>query len=404
LRELFQNGQFEQAGELIANSVNKMLDAFDAEKLGAKVGTWVQNFADFMDGLFFGIEWDKIGEDLAKGINGLLSKVKGSTIGEILRLKFTVAIGMFAGFVKNFDGSQAGSFLGDAILGFAQGLGADIEKNFDAEFWEKLNQNIEDGFAAFVPRFISALKVAVDTVIKQAPEVIGTLGNIGLQVVDAITEALSSMDEEIQLFDDRGFQLNATQTRWEALGASVAEGFNGIDWAGILSGSIDAIGKLTNGLVEFLSSAVAGIGDKWSDIGTGIADGIKSIPWGEVFENVGEVLLGLATAIFDGLASLISGFTSEDMSAFIDSVGEAMKDLPWEDTIISAVKLAKVSGDFYVKLVAALFDAVTGANSAAMVDQSITNSKVIEASRQQGESYAETVMRGFESGALSVIE
>lgn len=403
LRELFQNGQFEQAGELIANSVNKMLDAFDSEKLGAKVGTWVQNFADFMNGLLFGIEWDKIGGDLAKGINGLLSKVKGSTIGEILRLKFTVAIGMFAGFIKNFDGSQAGAFLGDALLGFAQGLGNDISKNFDAEFWEKLNQNIEDGFAAFVPRFVSALKLAVDTVIEQAPEVIGTLGNIGLQVVDAITEALSSMDEEIQLFDDRGFQLNATQTRWEALGKSVAEGFNGIDWAGILSGSIDAIGKLTNGLVEFLSSAVDGIGDKWSDIGTGIADGIKSIPWGEVFENVGEVLLGLATAIFDGLASLISGFTSEDMSAFIDSVGDAMKDLPWEDTIVSAVKLAKVSGEFFVKLVAALFDAATGANSAAIVNQSITNSDVIDRYKEQGKSDSEAVVAAYESGFLEAI-
>lgn len=340
LRELFQNGQFEQAGELIANSVNKMLDAFDAEKLGAKVGTWVQNFADFMNGLLFGIEWDKIGEDLAKGINGLLSKVKGSTIGEILRLKFTVAIGMFAGFIKNFDGSQAGSFLGDALLGFAQGLGADIEKNFDAEFWEKLNQNIEDGFAAFVPRFISALKVAVDTVIKQAPEVIGTLGNIGLQVVDAITEALSSMDEEIQLFDDRGFQLNATQTRWEALGASVAEGFNGIDWAGILSGSIDAIGKLTNGLVEFLSSAVAGIGDKWTEIGVGIADGVNSIKWSEILEkglitleDLASGLLEVLKQAIDGIEwdeigkGIVDGITSVDWLGLVKQVGDVIESI-----------------------------------------------------------------------------
>lgn len=352
LRELIQSGQFEQAGELIANSVNKMLDAFDAEKLGAKVGTWVQNFADFMNGLLFGIEWDKIGEDLAKGINGLLSKVKGSTIGEILRLKFTVAIGMFAGFIKNFDGSQAGAFLGDALLGFAQGLGADIEKNFDTEFWEKLNQNIEDGFAAFVPRFISALKVAVDTVIEQAPEVVGTLGNIGLQIVDAITEALSSMDEEIQLFDDRGFQLNATQTRWEALGASVAEGFNGIDWAGILSGSIDAIGKLTNGLIEFLSSAITGIGDKWSDIGTAIGEGFNKIPWSKILENglvsLGDLAIGLCDLLTSAIkkigendgwrdvgSAIINGLSSVNWAGLNDAINNLMCSL--RDAIIEII-------------------------------------------------------------------
>lgn len=404
LRELFQSGQFEQAGDLIAQTVNKMLDAFDAEKLGATVGTWVQNFADFLNGLLFGIEWDKIGAALADGINGLLSKVSGTTIGEILRLKFTVAIGMFAGFIKKFDGSQAGQFLGDAFLGFAQGLGNDLAKNFDSEFWEKLNQNISDGFAAFVPRFIAALKVAVDTVIQQAPAVIETLGNLGYQIVDAISSALSSMDEEIQMFDDRGFQLNATQTRWEALGASVAEGFRKIDWEGIFSSGIDAVGKLTNGLIEFLSSAISGIGDKWTEIGSGIADGFKEIHWGECFSNAGQVFLGLANAIIDGLSALIAGFSTDDMKNFINSVAEAMKDLPWEDTILSAVRLAKVSGNFYVKLLTALLDAATGADTSALVNQSMANSEVTEQFKQMGKSDSEAIVAAYESGQLAVIE
>ncbi len=363
LRELFQNGQFEQAGELIANSVNKMLNAFDAEKLGAKVGTWVQNFADFMNGLLFGIEWDKIGEDLAKGINGLLSKVKGSTIGEILRLKFTVAIGMFAGFIKNFDGSQAGSFLGDALLGFAQGLGADIEKNFDAEFWEKLNQNIEDGFAAFVPRFISALKVAVDAVIKQAPEVVGTLGNIGLQVVDAITEALSAMDEEVLIatdkYDEKGFQLNRTGSRWEALGVSVAEGFKKIDWAGILTGSIDSVGKLAKGIVEFISSAIAGINDQWKDIGAAIAEGFNKIPWSEILEkglaSLGDLAIGLCEMLISALQKIN---WTEIGAAIVDGI----KSIRWVDLASAILGAALALINSFIELLLGMVDSALGTN------------------------------------------
>lgn len=408
LRELIQSGQFEEAGELVASCVNKMLDAFDAEKLGSTVGTWVQNFADFMNGLLFGIEWDKIGTVLAGGINGLLSKVKGTTIGEILRLKFTVAIGIFAGFIKDFDGSQAGTFLGDALLGFVQGLGRDIEKNFDDEFWDKLNQNIADGFDAFVPKFTDALTSAADTIAQQAPSAIETLGKIGTEIVDAISAALSAMDEEVEIalnqYDENGNQLTKIGNRWEELGYSVAEGLSKIDWEKTLKDGIGAAGNLANGIITFILSAVDGIGDEWNDIGARIAEGIKEIPWGEVFEKTGDVFLKLAKGIFDGLAALISSFTSEDMQNFIDSVGNAMKDLPWEDTIISAVKLAKVSGDFYVRLVAALFDAVTGANSATMLEQSNTNRDVVDKLQQQGKTEAEAWVEAYESGALEVLE
>lgn len=344
LRELLQNGQFEDAGELIAQNVNKMLEAFDVEKLGSTVGKWTTNFADFLNGLIFNIDWNLIGGKLANGIDSLLANVDGQKIGKLLTAKFSIAIRMISGFFKELNGGQVGATLGDAILGFAQSLGEDISTNFDAEFWDKLNQNISDGFDAFVPKFIGALKVAVDTVIKQAPKVIGTLGNIGLQVVNTISEALSSMDEEIPLFDDRGFQLNATQTRWQALGASVAEGFGKIDWAGILTGSIASIGKLTNGLLEFISSAIDGIGGKWEEIGAAVGEGFNQIPWSKILEKglvaLGNLAIGLCKLLTGAInkieedggwnevgAAIIDGLASIDWMGLNDAIDKFMRAL-----------------------------------------------------------------------------
>lgn len=365
LRELIQSGQFEEAGELVASCVNKMLDAFDAEKLGSTVGTWVQNFADFMNGLLFGIEWDKIGTALAGGINGLLSKVKGTTIGEILRLKFTVAIGIFVGFIKDFDGSQAGAFLGDALLGFVQGLGRDIEKNFDDEFWDKLNQNITDGFDAFVPKFTDALTSAADTIAQQAPSAIETLGKIGTEVVDAISAALSAMDEEVEIalnqYDENGNQLTKIGTRWEELGYSVAEGFNRVDWAGILSGSIASIGKLASGLVEFISSAIDGIEeDKWEEIGAGLGEGFNKIPWSKILKNGLASLGNLAIGLCELLTGAIKKIGENDGWQDIGSaIIEGLSGINWMGLNEAIDKFMNSLKDAIIEIIFSAFDDVT---------------------------------------------
>lgn len=326
LRELLQNGQFEQAGELIAQNVNKMLEAFDIEKLGSTVGKWTTNFVDFLNGLIFNIDWNQIGGKLANGIDSLLANVDGQKIGKLLTAKFSIAIRMISGFFKELNGGQVGATLGDAILGFAQGLGEDISNNFDAEFWDKLNKNIEDGFSAFVPKFIGALKIAVDTVIQQAPEVFKALGNLTLQIFDAFSEAMDAMDEQtivgkLDKYDERGFQLNETRSRWEALGQSVADGFNSIPWSDLLTKGGKSLGQLTTGLLAAIKAAVDGI--HWDEVGGAVIDGLTSIDWIGLLNEVGSVLESILIAVVEFILGIFDRvFKTNYAKDFKDWVGE----------------------------------------------------------------------------------
>lgn len=326
LRELLQNGQFEQAGEMIAQNVNKMLEAFDIEKLGSTVGKWTTNFVDFLNGLIFNIDWNQIGGKLANGIDSLLANVDGKKIGKLLTAKFSIAIRMISGFFKELDGGQVGATLGDAILGFAQSLGQDISTNFDAEFWDKLNQNISDGFDAFVPRFIGVLKVAVDTIIEQAPEVFRTLGNLTLQIFDAFSEAMDAMDEQtivgkLDKYDERGFQLNETRSRWEALGQSVADGFNSIPWSDLLTKGGKSLGQLTIGLLAALKAAVDGI--EWGEVGKAVIDGLTSIDWVGLLNEVGNVIESILVAIVEFILGIFDGiFKTNYARDFKEWIGE----------------------------------------------------------------------------------
>lgn len=410
LRDLILSGQFQQAGDLVANAANQIISSLDLSAIATRTAGWINNLTEFSNALGFGINWDELGKKFADGVSTFLGTLNGYNLGRTISLKFAIAIKVLAGFIKNLKWNTVGIALGDALLGFAEGLGTTISDNLDSEFWETLNTNIEDGFTAFTPRFLESLRIAVDTIAEQAPGVMQTIGNIGSQLVTLINDVFSVMDEDVVIgkldeYDDRGFQLNKIGSRWEMLGNSLAEGFKRIDWGTILTGSIEAAGNLALGLVKFIGAAIEGItSEQWYEVGTSIGEGIKNIPWVEIFTGGLKICLGLANAIFSGLSGLISSFTSEDLQGFIDSIGNTLKDLPWEDTIIEAVKLAKISGEFYVKLVAAIFDAATGENASEIVTQSVDNNAVVDAFKEKGVSEAEAWVQAYQSGQLQVLE
>ena len=317
LRDLILSGQFQQAGELVAGMANQIISSLDLEQIASKTAGWINNLTEFANALGYGINWDELGKKFADGVSTFLGTLNGFDLGKTIALKFAIAIKVVAGFIKNLKWQTVGQTLGDALLGFAQGLGSTISENLDTEFWETLNTNIEEGFAAFSPKFCEALKVAIDTIIEQAPEVIGTIGTIGEEIVKMFSEALSVMNEEVVIgkldqFDDKGFQLNKMGTRWEKLGHSIAEGIQKIDWATILKEGAKGLGNFAIGMADMLATAINDI--DWSEIGKAIVEGIASINWSGVIESAGNLILAIGNGLIELILGCIDAVLGTDMS------------------------------------------------------------------------------------------
>lgn len=337
LRDLILSGQFQQAGDLVANAANQIISSLDLSAIATRTAGWINNLTEFSNAVGFGIDWNGLGKKFADGVSTFLATLNGYNLGRTLSLKFAIAIKTLSGFIKNLKWQTVGQTLSDSILGFAQGLGKTISQSLDSEFWETLNKNITDGFTAFAPGFIESLRIAVDTIAEQAPGVLQSIGNVGNQIVALINDSLSMMDEKVVIgkldkFDDRGFQLNKVGSRWEMLGNSLAEGFRKIDFASIFENGVESAGKLTLGIITFIESAISGIGDSWTKIGEGIGKGLSDVDWSGIFTGAAVSLEKLSIGLCDLLTAALKGVVWSDVGA---AIVDGICSINWKDLLLS---------------------------------------------------------------------
>lgn len=364
LRDLILSGQFQQAGDLVANAANQIISSLDLSAIATRTAGWINNLTEFSNAVGFGIDWNGLGNKFADGVSTFLATLNGYNLGKTLSLKFSIAIKTLSGFIKNLKWQTVGQTLSDAILGFSQGLGQTISQSLDSEFWETLNKNITDGFTAFAPGFIESLRIAVNTIAEQAPGVLQSIGNVGNQIVTLINDAFSMMDEKVVIgkldqFDDRGFQLNKVGSRWEMLGNSLAEGFRKIDFASIFENSISSAGMLTQGLIEFINSAIDGIAkdDGWTKIGEGIGKGLSDVDWSGIFTGVAVSLEKLSIGLCDFLTSALKEVTWSDVGA---AIVEGICSIKWKDVLLSFGDLMEELSYSLAELLIGVIDEVFG--------------------------------------------
>ncbi len=342
LRELILSGQFAEAGDMVAEAANKIINALDLTQIAEKTAGWTNNLTEFANHLMYGIAWNDLGSKFAEGINVLLRKVNAGEIGKLLRLKFSVAIKFLAGFLSTISLRDVGKDLSEGIQGFVGSMKDDMITNFDTVFWENLNKNIEAGFTEFSGVFKTALGDAVTIITAEAPGILSTLGTIGEQIVDMINDALSVMDEEVEFeaLDEEGKICTKVGSRWEELGNSIAKGFNSIPWGNILKGSIEAAGSLGLGIVEFITAAIDGIGESWREIGKGIGAGLNTVPWTEILTStvvdIEKLAIGLGELLSEAIkeidwdevgSAIIKGIASIDWNSLAYAIGELCMEM-----------------------------------------------------------------------------
>ena len=319
----------------------------DFKKLGYDLA---EKLADALDR----IPWDKIkkaayniGEKVADFLNGAfqnlhLANSLGRTIGEALNTAIQFALG----FVRNFDFSQFGKWLGTLWNSFIRTF------DFDA-----LAEVISRGGNGV----ISALTSFLSTVGQTARDLgvgLGKLWNsifVGIdfgKLANAILLGVSNLNQILA-------GLNAT-IKWDEAARNVINGINTLVRGQVMNanGQMESVwaengrqvGQLIGGFVHYIHEIINGV--DWTAIGTGIAMWFNNALRGINPQDFAGIISGFINGVFN----LVYGFiTTLDWNALADWISSAVNHMIHT---VNWVQIGQTIGTFFKNALGALWRAV----------------------------------------------
>ena len=312
-------------GGLTGESIFDALGKSDPE-------TPVNEWATRLRNAFLGHDWDKLGEEIAWGINTGLQKVYDAISWENVGPKITPAINAFTqtfnSMVDNINWTLMGQTLGAGVNTLVNSLNLLIE-GID---WTNLGVKISDGIRGAISEI-------------QWTNLGNLLGNYFMISWDTLNGFVTGMAQTnmagLTGFEQVGTAIGSAingifqKVDFGTIGTTLATGFNGIfdairalsitvDWSGIatnistgLNNMIHGINWAENGqsLSRFVLNMLETIKDvasqvDWAAFGKGVGDFLGAIDWVTILSDV-------ATIIYDAASGMISGLFDSDSGTVI---------------------------------------------------------------------------------------
>lgn len=312
-------------GGLTGESIFDALGKSDPE-------TPVNKWATRLRNAFLDHDWDKLGEEIAWGINTGLQKVYDAISWENVGPKITPAINAFTqtfnSMVDNINWTLMGQTLGAGVNTLVNSLNLLIE-GID---WTNLGVKISDGIRGAISEI-------------QWTNLGNLLGNYFMISWDTLNGFVTGMAQTnmagLTGFEQVGTAIGSAingifqKVDFGTIGTTLATGFNGIfdairalsitvDWSGIatnistgLNNMIHGINWAENGqsLSRFVLNMLETIKDvasqvDWAAFGKGVGDFLGAIDWVTILSDV-------ATIIYDAASGMISGLFDSDSGTVI---------------------------------------------------------------------------------------
>lgn len=312
-------------GGLTGESIFDALGKSDPE-------TPVNEWATRLRNAFLDHDWDKLGEEIAWGINTGLQKIYDVISWENVGPKITPAINAFTqtfnSMVDNINWTLMGQTLGAGVNTLVNSLNLLIE-GID---WTNLGVKISDGIRGAISEI-------------QWTNLGNLLGNYFMISWDTLNGFVTGMAQTnmagLTGFEQVGTAIGSAingifqKVDFGTIGTTLATGFNGIfdairalsitvDWSGIatnistgLNNMIHGINWAENGqsLSRFVLNMLETIKDvasqvDWAAFGKGVGDFLGAIDWVTILSDV-------ATIIYDAASGMISGLFDSDSGTVI---------------------------------------------------------------------------------------
>lgn len=287
IKELVQNEDWEGLGAYIADGINKGLqkiyNVINWNNVGPEVTKFITAFTTTFNSLVNHINWDlmgrtlgagvntlvnslnllignggidfnKIGASIAKGLRGAIREINWTSLGELLGNKFIISWRMLSGFVSEMSRKNDAGITGWTELGKAVG------KAMTGTF-SKIS-------------FTDIAKALVG-------------------VINGAFETLAGFDNE---FDWKSFQEN--------LKSGIQTMVNNIDW----KGNGKAFGDFLSHLCDCITEAIDN--DTFQKLGEGIGEFLAELPWRKLLKTA-------ASALVNGLGGALSGLWRSSLTGKI---------------------------------------------------------------------------------------
>ena len=287
IKELIQNEDWEGLGAYIADGINKGLqkiyNVINWDNVGPEVTRFITAFTTTFNSLVNHINWDlmgrtlgagvntlvnslnllignggidfnKIGSSIAKGLRGAIREINWTSLGELLGNKFMISWRMLSGFVNEMSRKNDAGITGWTELGKAVGKAM-------TGIFSKIS-------------FTDIAKALVG-------------------VINGAFETLAGFDNE---FDWKSFQEN--------LKSGIQTMVNDIDW----KGNGKAFGDFLSHLCDCITAAIDN--GTFQKLGEGIGEFLAELPWGKLLKTA-------ASALIDGLGGALDGLWRSSLAGKI---------------------------------------------------------------------------------------
>ena len=324
LRAAFLDHDWDRLGEEIAWGINKGLqaiyDVINWDNAKKKIIPFINGFTQTFNSLVDAIDWDLLGRTVGAGINTIVNSANLLMEGidwVNLGRKFAEGIN---GLLYEVDWNNLGRMLGNYFMIAWDIFGGFVE---DLDF-AKIGRSVAEGlngvfseisFSDIAHYLATALNGAFDSLAAFAVNFKWD------DLVDNIVNGISTFIEEFE-WTTNALKLTAflnklmnaladlvTDIPWGDLGNDIG------NFIGTALGSFDwdALGTFLNEFITGLIDALQGIAtvDNFMKLGEGIASAIAGIPWTEV--------LGTAVGLIkDAIVGLITGIWSDENASTIE--------------------------------------------------------------------------------------
>lgn len=296
IKEAINNGDWEGVGKLLAQKVNGLIDKIKASTIGQKIGKIINNGISLVNGFLSETNFTALGDAIATQLNNLINQITPGSIGKLIGNKINAAVNLAHGFFKKLDWANLGKRIG-------QNINSAIETIKKADIGSKIAEMI-NGAITLVSNFLST------TNFKDIGDTVGTMIANFIKKADFKNLGVSLVKMATGIADLIGAALKAV--KWGDLAKQLGNFF------------IGSISELNN----WLSST--SFSDVGTTIGEALADALKSVDW---LKLAGSIITGLWNALkavvglFGGLITgVITGlFGDIDWDDVFSSIGNAIK-------------------------------------------------------------------------------